>query len=172
MTWDPTRRATVVVRELDCSRDETGAAQATITLRPWGTRERLKYQDDSTRAVELVMQDDGQGQQVQMRKVRPSVLSLLHLSLTVVASTGFPPGFDFANRDDVESLAEEVFDEVVALALAVQPIPDGRGIRKPADRKAATPPPDVPAETAADFDDTVGAGEAADPSPTPSTPAV
>lgn len=164
MAWDPTAQPAVVVRELECSRDEHGVAQATITLRQWGTAERLKYEDDSAAAIELDTEDG-----VKLRRVRMSVVTLLHLRLTVVGSSGFPPGFDFANRADVESLAPDVFEEVVDLAVEVQPIPTGR-TKRPADRKSAKPPAEATPETAADFDDEPGLDGLADPSPTPSTP--
>lgn len=162
MAWDPTAKRPEVVRELECSRDENGVAQATITLRPWSSRERLAYEDGSSAAVELDTEDG-----VKMRRVRMSVLTLLHLRLTIVSATGFPPGFDFAKREDIESLDADVLDELAYHATDVQPVPTGK-VRKPADRKAsAAPNPAATPETAADFD---LAEDEPDPSPTPSTP--
>jgi hypothetical protein len=194
MTWDPTRRRDPVVRELECSRDENGVAHARVTLRPWSTRERLAYQDRSAAAVKLVVVEGEDGSETQLRKVSASELGLIHLALTVTACDGFPdlpPGttlaasmgvendgrmsktlrpepFDFTNRAHIETLDPEVFDEVQALALEVQPLP-GSAVRKPSDRKptASAVPAAATAETAGDFD---RGEDDEDPSLTPSTP--
>lgn len=158
--WDPTARREPVVRELECSRDENGVAQATITLTPWSTRERLAYQDGALAASRL--EGGGEDGQPRVRRMDLTAITLLHLRLTVTDCSGFPEGFSFANPEDVQALDVEVFDEVEALAKEVQPV-NPAAIKRPEDRKAPQPPAGEPAE---DFDEP---GGDADPTPTRST---
>ena len=146
--WDPTKRRDVVVHELECSRDDRGVAQGSVTLRPWSTRERLAFQDAAAMNIALST-DDTSGQQV--RKVRVSAVQLAHLRLTVAGCHGFPEvdgkPFDFSNPDHVGVLDEVTFDEVVEAATTVQPMPTGK-VAKPTDRK----PPAAAGEPGEDFE--------------------
>lgn len=153
--WDPTKRRDDVVHELECSRDEHGRAQATVTLRPWSTRERLAFQDAGSAGLTVTV-DEETG--TSLRRVRMSVVQLAHVRLTVVACTGFPDiggrPFSFQDDEHVLALDEDVFREVYDAATALQPVMSD--VKRPQDRKAP-----VDAAAADDFatDDT-------DPSPT------
>jgi hypothetical protein len=145
MAWNPTARAVPVVRELECSRDDDGVAQGTITVEPFNAGKRLAYENGAMDAVRLDVNEAG----VTMRRLMPAELNILHARLCIVDCTGFPDQedpatgtrvpFSFAKREHIEALTEDVWLEVVSHLEAIAPKPT-QEVRKPADRKAPAKP--------------------------------
>lgn len=143
--WNPIASRDPVVVPVPSSE---GAA--TVTLRPWTARERLAYEDAMLVRAYTKTEEDTD-------TVRLGMLRLLHLSLTIVGSSGFPDGFDVSGTDprtreaSLLSLSDEVFEELSRLAAEVQPVPGSEEETKR--RKASElPDPDGDAEDGGDED--------------------
>jgi hypothetical protein len=168
MAWDPTAKPESVWREIELSRDENGTAQARIELAKWNAGKRLAYENRVINEAVKVSYDDAGGK---IRKVMPGAMRSLHVQLTVIGSEGFGPGADFTSAQWLNTLSFEVFEEVHALAIEVQPIPS-LGAKRPTDHKAAgSDAPGAESGPPLDEDDEQGDGDAPDPSRRPSTPA-
>lgn len=148
--------------------------EAVVYARQWSGRERLAYEDQLTaRFLDMAQlgddEDDEPSDADAAKAVRIATMRLVATSLTLVRAEGFPPvptedgagveDFDPTDERHLLALTESVYGELVAIALAVQPLP-GMG--------AATSTPTTAAETATG--EAGDADEADDPSPTPPTP--
>ncbi len=132
--WDPTARPVDVVLPLNSS-----GGEASVVLRRWTARERIAYEDRMTSFYHD--KKDGQSE------VLIGSLRLHGACLTIQRVEGFPPGFTVTYEQNVKEkggkvrrmpvtqpfdprlpehlmcLSPEVFDEIVTLALEVQPLP-------------------------------------------------
>lgn len=165
--WNPTARPSVVTVPIPSSE---GAA--TVDVQKWATRQHLDYQDDSIASMQIVSVETKDGEETQMRRVRPSALIHTYLRITIVGCTGFPPQdgapFSFQNPDHVAALDYDVMEEVFDAATDVQPVPSSEKAaarKRPQDHKAKEKPlpPEATPETASDFD---RGEDESDPSPT------
>lgn len=157
--WNPYDRGVPVWRELECSRDEHGTAQARAEFTPWSARERLAYEDRS--AIEAFGRDADDRPSARMGR-----LKLIGLELTLTGAEGFPPvtlqdeqgrpvvaEFNPRLEAHLLALSPDVVGELIRHALDVQPLPTGK------DAMAGVPDEDLE-----------DAGDESDPTRTPSTP--
>lgn len=169
MAWDPFASRALVTRELKVS-----DGQARASFRAWSAREKLAYEDGLT--VRL-MDSDRNGDDT----VRIGTMRLLALALTIQSVEGFPDEitveqvekgktvlvrerFDPRNEDHLLALDEATYDELVEIALDVQPLPGmGKGAGDEVEEALRS-------GMLADTDGEEDGVEGPDPSPTPSTP--
>jgi hypothetical protein len=163
MAWDPTASKPPVWVELESSRGDDGVAVAAVECTPWNAGRRLAYENRVTSEAIKIDFDEKGGK---IRKVLPGNLRRLMVQLTVTAVRGpFPEGFDPSDADHLAILDADVFEEIAAAALKVQPLPS-LAAKRPADHKAPAPMESGP-EPADDVEE--GDGDEPDPFPTPST---